>query len=100
MLLPEKMQKGVKKGKVSPAVDNLFTVNEEDPVVLSEKDRVLLVHSVRARLLFLGKRARPDIQTPIAFLFTRVKVADEDDYKELERVMVYLYAILYMHLIL
>ena len=98
-LLPEKMQRDIKKGKITPAGDNLFTVNEEDPVLLEEKDRTL-VHSSTARLLFLGKRARPDIQIVIAFLCTRVKVADEDDYKKLERVMAYLYATLYMPLIL
>ena len=55
----------------------------------------MLVHSSTARLLFLGKRARPDIQIMIAFLCTRV-----NDYKKLERVMTYLYATLYMPLIL
>ena len=98
-LLPEKMQRDIKKGKTTPATDYLFTVNEEDPELLDEKDRVL-VHSSTARLLFLGKRARPDIQTVVAFLCTRVKVADVDDYKKLERVMAYLYMTLYMPLIL
>ena len=98
-LLPEKMQKDIKKGKTTPASDNLFTVKKENPALLDEKVRVL-VHSSTARLLFLGKRARLDIQTVIAFLCTRVKVADEDEYKKLERVMAYLYIILYMPLIL
>ena len=74
-------------------------MNEENAALLNEKDRVL-VHSSTARLLFLGKRARLDIQTVIAFLCTKVKVADKDDYKKLERVITYLYATLYMPLIL
>jgi hypothetical protein len=41
-------------------------------------------------LLFLSKRARPDIQTAVAFLTTRVKSPDEDDYKKLARTMNYL----------
>ena len=41
-LLPEKIQRDIKKGKTTPAGDNLFTVNEEDPVLLNEKDRVLV----------------------------------------------------------
>ena len=98
-LLPEKMQRDIKKGKTNQATDNLFTVNEENPELLDEKDCVL-VHSSTARLLFLEKRARPDIQTVIAFLCMRVKVADVDDYKMLERVMAYLYKTLYMPLIL
>ena len=36
------------------------------------------------------KRARPDIQTAVAFLTTRVMAPDEDDYKKLARVMKYL----------
>ena len=40
------------------------------------------------------------MQTPVAFLCTRVKVSDEDDYKKLERVMGYLYGTLYIPLIL
>jgi hypothetical protein len=41
-------------------------------------------------LLFAAKRARPDIQTAIAFLCTRVKAPDVDDYKKLSRVVKYL----------
>jgi hypothetical protein len=43
-----------------------------------------------AQLLFLSKRARPDIQTAVAFLCTRVKSPDEDDWKKLARVIKYL----------
>ena len=38
----------------------------------------------------LCKRARPDIQTAVAFLTTRVMAPDEDDCKKLARVMRYL----------
>ena len=60
----------------------------------------MIVHCGTAQLLFLGKRARPDIQTVVAFLCTRVKVADNNDYKKFVRVMAYLYITLYMPLIL
>ena len=43
-----------------------------------------------AKALFLAKRARPDIQTAVSFLCTRVKRPDEDDYKKLGRLMKYL----------
>ena len=39
----------------------------------------------------LCKRARPDIQTAVAFLCTRVKCPDVDDYRKLTRVMKYLW---------
>jgi hypothetical protein len=47
-------------------------------------------HRIVAKLLFLCKRARPDIQTAVAFLCTRVKPSDVDNWKKLKRVMQYL----------
>jgi len=50
-------------------------------VKLSEKDAQFF-HHYMAKLLFLCKRARPDIHTAVAFLSTRVKNPDTDDYKK------------------
>jgi hypothetical protein len=72
----------------TPAANHLFTVNE-DPVPLNE-DNADMFHHHTAKLLFLSKRARPDIQTAVAFLTTRVREPDEDDYKKLARCMKYL----------
>jgi hypothetical protein len=47
-------------------------------------------HTTVAKGLFLCKRARPDLQPAIPFLCTRVKVPDEDDWKQLVRMMKYL----------
>src|SRR5210317_2223723 len=47
-------------------------------------------HTLVAKGLFLCKHARPDIQTTIVFLTTRVKEPDEDDWKKLLRMMRYL----------
>jgi len=58
-------------------------------VKLSEKDAQFFHHYV-AKLLFLCKRARPDIQTAIAFLSSRVQNPDTDDYKKLTKTMRYL----------
>ena len=73
----------------TPAGNHLFEVNEENPVMLNKEKADLFHHNV-AKLLFLCKRARPDIQTAVAFLCKRVKGPDEDDYKKLARVMKYL----------
>jgi hypothetical protein len=73
----------------TPAAAHLFQVNEIDPEKLSE-DRAQLFHHNVAKLLFLSRRARPDIQTAVAFLCTRVKSPDTDDYKKLARCMKYL----------
>ena len=73
---------------VTPAADHLFKVNDDaEPLDNLTSD---IFHSITAKLLFLCKRARPDIQTPIAFLCTRVRNPDIDDYKKLQRVVCYL----------
>ena len=72
----------------TPAAEYLFKVNPDgEPLDTADSD---LFHSNTAKLLFLGKRGRPDIQTPVAFLCTRVSGPDIDDYKKLGRVMCYL----------
>jgi len=65
---------------VTPATSHLFEVNQDDPVFLDTTTSELF-HSMVARLLFLAKRARPDILVAVSFLCTRVKSPDVDDYK-------------------
>ena len=62
---------------------------EREEVKLDSEVAEAFHHNV-AKLLFLSKRARPDLQTAVAFLCTRVKGPDEDKYKKLHRVMKYL----------
>jgi hypothetical protein len=72
----------------TPASNHLFTVNNSPEHL--DKETADLFHHLTAKLLFVAKRARPDIQTAVAFLTTRVKKPDKDDYKKLARVMKYL----------
>jgi hypothetical protein len=74
----------------TPAAQHLFTVND-DGEKLGQEDADLF-HQMTAKLLFLGKRARPDIQAAVAFLTTRVQEPDTDDYKKLARTIKYLRA--------
>ena len=48
-----------------------------------------MFHHNTAKLLFLYKRARPNIQLAVAFLCTWVQKSDTDDYKKLPKVMKY-----------
>ena len=61
----------------TPAAEHLFQV--DDTAKKLDADDAELFHSTTAKLLFLCKRARPDIQTPIAFLCTQVIQPDVDD---------------------
>ena len=69
------------------AAVHMFAVDEECQK-LNKKDMEIF-HSIVSKLLFVGKRARPDIMVAIAFLTTRVSKSDEDDWKKLERLMSY-----------
>jgi len=73
----------------TPAALHLFEVNDTNPQPLEEQ-RAILFHHYVAKALFLCKRVRPDIQTAVAFLSTRVKSPDKDDYKKLKRLMQHL----------
>jgi Reverse transcriptase (RNA-dependent DNA polymerase) len=73
---------------ITPAANHLFAV--DDKATPLNADMAQFFHHNTAKLLFLSKRARPDIQTAVAFLTTRVTKPDEDDYKKLSRVMKYL----------
>ena len=80
----------------TPAANYLFDVNE-DSNKLDEGEATMFHHNA-AKLLSLCKCARPDIQTAVSFLCTRVKSPDTDDYKKLTRVMKYLRATINMPL--
>ena len=57
-------------------------------------------HHITAKMLYLGKRARPDVQLGIAFLTTRVRSPDRNDYKKLVHLMKYLQTTAHLPLIL
>ena len=53
-------------------------------------------HRTTAQLFFLCKRARPDVETLVSFLTTRVKSPDEDDWGKLRHGLTYLKGTLHM----
>jgi hypothetical protein len=73
----------------TPAASHLFDINTESPVKLCSS-KTEIFHPMTAQLLFLSKQARPDIHTAVAFLCTRVKSPNEDDWKKLAHVIKYL----------
>jgi Reverse transcriptase (RNA-dependent DNA polymerase) len=73
----------------TPAGNHLFVVNENNPQKLEREESEIFHHNT-AKLLYLCKRARPDLQTAVAFFTTRVKGPDQDDYKKLGRTMRYI----------
>jgi hypothetical protein len=82
----------------TPAQDDLFTVNESSPL-LNVKDADFY-HRTTARLLFVAKRARPDLQVAVAYMCTWMKAPMVSDYHKLGRTIKYLCGTISMPLVL
>jgi hypothetical protein len=67
---------------VNPEAEHLFTANE-NPVLLDEATSQMF-HTNTAKLLFLSKQTRPDIQPAVEYLMTRVKSPDVRRLQEIE----------------
>jgi len=75
--------------KVStPAAYHLFEVNQNCNKLGDNKSKEF--HITVAKVLFLCKRSRPDLQPTVTFLGTRVQSPDEDDWKRLLRLLKHL----------
>lgn len=72
----------------TPAAENLFEVSDSSPLLDAEGAENF--HSATAKLLYLSKRARPDVLTAVAFLTTRVQHPSEEDDKKLTRALCYI----------
>ena len=80
--------RNIQKKVYSPATVDLFDI-PEDAVELNEKEKKLF-HSDVAKLLYLAKRTRGQILTPVSHLASRVNNPTDDDEKKLNRVLAYL----------
>jgi hypothetical protein len=78
----------VSKRVSSAATKKLFEINPATEDL--DTERADIFHSVVAKLLWVEKRSRPDIETTISFLCTRVSKSDEDDWLKLKRLLQFL----------
>jgi hypothetical protein len=84
--------------KTSAAPDSLFKVDENCENLKQEKD--VEFHNLVSKTLYSTKRARSDTCTEIAFLTTRARSPDKDDWKKLIHLMRYIRGTRTMPLIL
>jgi hypothetical protein len=70
------------------APENLFKVDESASKLSAECATAF--HHIVAKALYITKRARPDICVAIAFLTTRVREPDVDDWRKLHHLICYL----------
>ncbi len=73
----------------TPAANDLFHVDEKSELL--DKDRKEKFHSLVAKLLYMAKRARPDILAAVSFLTTRCQISTEQDWNKLLRIAKYLF---------
>ena len=92
----EELSETLRGTKALPARDNLFEIREEADRKLLPEEQASQCHCTVAQLLFLCMRARPDVQTLVSFLTTRVKEPDKDDWGKLRHRLMYLKGMLHM----
>ena len=73
----------------SPANKNLFTTYDGISEELNE-ERSEIFHSVVAKILFIMKRGRPDVETTVSYLMTRVSKSNLKDWEKLKRCLGFL----------
>jgi len=72
----------------TPATKELMEVNENSQRL--ENFRKDKFHHIVAKLLYISKRSRLDLQVSIGYLCTRVQYPTVDDWKKLQRVLQYI----------
>ena len=75
-------------GAKTPAQGNLFESSDEAEKLSEDKAEVF--HHIVAKLLFVAKRARPDIDLAISYLCGRVDRSTTEDWTKLRRLLHYL----------
>jgi hypothetical protein len=73
---------------VNPAKSKLFTVSTE--LMPLGEPKADIFHSVTAIVLWLCKRSRPDLETAVSFLCTRVQAPTIEDWGKLRRLLKFL----------
>ena len=76
---------GQNKVAKTPAASHLFQVREDTKKL--EEEECFVSHNARAKVLYICKCSRPDIQTAVSFLTTHMKDSDLDDWKKLVRLI-------------
>ena len=80
----------VKGTAVNPAKSKLFYIDDKSPRLSSAKKDIF--HSITSKVLWISQRSRPDLDTAVSFLCTRVKGPTEEDWEKLCRVIYFLKA--------
>ena len=78
------------KQRAAPGNKSYFILDHDAAVLLEIQRKIF--HTTTAKLVYLAKRARPDILTFTSFLCTHVKAPTEEDLQKLMHTLGYLCA--------
>ena len=87
--LLNEMTEDMKGVAMMPAASHLNEVNDNAEKLSDTMCDTF--HHLTAKILYLSKRARPDLQTAVSFLTTRIMQPDIDDWKKLSQCLKYLW---------
>jgi hypothetical protein len=73
---------------VNPAEANLFVVNDASPAL--DRKKADEFHSVIASINFITKRIKPECLVVTSMLASRVHCATEQDWRKLDRLLIYI----------
>ncbi len=78
------------KHRATPGNKHYFMIDHHSSKLTEKQQKVF--HTATAKLLYLAKRARPDVLTVVSFLCTRVKDPSEEDLMNLIHTLGYLHS--------
>ena len=80
----------ISKSARTPAKENLFDEDDEEYKEKLQETGAEMFHHIVAKLLYVPKRARPDIFLAVSFLCTRVADPTEGDKRKLKLLLEYI----------
>ena len=80
----------IKGSAKTPAKHNLFEHSQKEASTPLDDGKAEKFHHIVAKLLYVSKRARLDIDLPITYLCSKVMKPDHGDWEKLRRVLTYL----------
>ena len=72
----------------SSATKGLKEIDPDSPIL--NEDKASIFHSIAAKMLFITKRGRPDLEPTVQFMCTRVTKSTEQDWIKMRRLMLFL----------
>ena len=84
----EAFSEPIERGANTPSKQNLFNLNKSEALTEEKMD---VLHHIVAKLLYVCKQARVDIDLGVSFMCTRVSCSTLEDWEKLRRLLHYLY---------